>query len=498
MYASLQRGHKNLGSGRRTEAFQARKGSRRRAQNEDLRAADAPPLSPNTSSGRVTLSSSELTIRPPDDAFELEADRTAQQILATPLAEGPAEKKSEDVLKSRWSRRSGIGSEAVQREVSPSLQTGLPSSVPIAGAQVGVAGGFARSVNVARSQGGESLPGWSRRFMEPRFGHSFEQVRVHRGPKANQLAEEAHASAFTVGQDIFFKDGEFSPNSPRGKRLLAHELTHVVQQRNGLRGAQRVLLQRQEDAGRLNRFAAIHAFSMPALLLALESLRPFGEMDYELARQKFGVRLVIAMRAVSGEISVRDPELRELPQDQVLSIQRYLGFAEMWRAHPHDAQPNAEENQSSTEVRSEHGLPDSFANTCAIRVSVMLNRSGRAITKAKAREAGLSRDPFFSLKTKMFYVLGAAEMMKYLKRHFRAPDKVLPVTGSYRSAEAFNAAFQSTIVPFVQGKKGIVGFETIFGYDGSGHVDLFDGIRLSQSAGWYPCRRLLLWNVLLP
>ncbi|MEA2165497.1 MAG: hypothetical protein QOK37_3624 [Thermoanaerobaculia bacterium] len=66
--------------------------------------------------------------------------------------------------------------------------------------------------------------------MEPRFGHDFSQVRVHTGTDANQSAEEVNAHAYTVGHDIVFGAGRFAPGTQEGQRLLAHELTHVVQQ----------------------------------------------------------------------------------------------------------------------------------------------------------------------------------------------------------------------------------------------------------------------------
>lgn len=66
--------------------------------------------------------------------------------------------------------------------------------------------------------------------MEPQFGRTFDQVRIHTDASANQLAGDLSAHAFTSGRDIVFGAGEFAPETPRGERLLAHELTHVVQQ----------------------------------------------------------------------------------------------------------------------------------------------------------------------------------------------------------------------------------------------------------------------------
>lgn len=66
--------------------------------------------------------------------------------------------------------------------------------------------------------------------MEPRFGHDFSRVRLHQGPRAAESAHALRAAAYTVGSDIVFGRGRFDPHSNTGKRLLAHELTHVLQQ----------------------------------------------------------------------------------------------------------------------------------------------------------------------------------------------------------------------------------------------------------------------------
>lgn len=89
---------------------------------------------------------------------------------------------------------------------------------------------FEARLTQVRSRGGESLRGGLRGFMERRFGHDFAPVRVHRSHDASELARAAHARAFTMGSDVFFRSGEFRPDTARGKRLIAHELAHVVQQ----------------------------------------------------------------------------------------------------------------------------------------------------------------------------------------------------------------------------------------------------------------------------
>ncbi|MEK6300587.1 MAG: DUF4157 domain-containing protein [Acidobacteriota bacterium] len=77
---------------------------------------------------------------------------------------------------------------------------------------------------------GQPLDANTRAFMEPRLGHDFSGVRVHTDARAEESARAVHAQAFTVGRNMVFAAGRYSPNPVEGQKLLAHELAHVVQQ----------------------------------------------------------------------------------------------------------------------------------------------------------------------------------------------------------------------------------------------------------------------------
>ncbi|HEX2149264.1 MAG TPA: DUF4157 domain-containing protein [Actinomycetota bacterium] len=83
------------------------------------------------------------------------------------------------------------------------------------------------------SGGGSALDESTRGFMESRLGADFGDVRIHTGSKATEAARSVQAHAYTVGTDVVFQDGQYNPSSTDGKKMLAHELTHVVQQRQG-------------------------------------------------------------------------------------------------------------------------------------------------------------------------------------------------------------------------------------------------------------------------
>jgi len=95
-----------------------------------------------------------------------------------------------------------------------------------------VAGSSAQNEGSSRAiqRSDQTLSSQDRSFFEPRFGHDFSQVRIHADARSAEMAEALNADAFTVGRDIYFGAGTLRPRTTESDRLLAHELTHVVQQ----------------------------------------------------------------------------------------------------------------------------------------------------------------------------------------------------------------------------------------------------------------------------
>jgi hypothetical protein len=88
-------------------------------------------------------------------------------------------------------------------------------------------------LDVVNSGGGRPLDLQVKEDMESSLGHDFSDVRVHSDGAAAESAKAVHAQAYTVGRDVVFESGRYQPDSTDGRRMLAHELIHVVQQRNG-------------------------------------------------------------------------------------------------------------------------------------------------------------------------------------------------------------------------------------------------------------------------
>jgi hypothetical protein len=155
-----------------------------------------------------------LRVAPPDDPAEVEADRVADALLGA--AAGPAEIAPAAAGLQRKCTSCTHEEEEVHRSPLPAPGTSLS------------AGSFAHPPG-----GGHPLPPALREFFEPRFGADFGHVRVHTGAEAADAARAVHARAYTRGSDIVFGAHEYRPQEAEGRRLLAHELTHVVQQDRG-------------------------------------------------------------------------------------------------------------------------------------------------------------------------------------------------------------------------------------------------------------------------
>jgi len=161
----------------------------------------------------------KLAVSQPGDVYEQEADRVAEQVMRMPGSTLQRACASCAAGGAPCPRCAGEKKELVQRSTGNlKLETGNSNtSVPD---------------NFLHSLGpGQPLDASTRAFFEPRFGHDFSQVRIHADSKAAESARSVNALAFTVGRDVVFGAGQYAPETSTGQRLLAHELTHTVQQR---------------------------------------------------------------------------------------------------------------------------------------------------------------------------------------------------------------------------------------------------------------------------
>jgi outer membrane protein OmpA-like peptidoglycan-associated protein len=178
----------------------------------------------------------ELTISTPGDRGEQEADKVAEQVMRMPdhevgssseaaqlSANTTLQRMCEECMGEREEELEGKGAgsdtEQIDRRVASEIQVNswpvneVPPIVP----------------EVLRSAG-QPLDAETRAFMEPRFVHDFSKVRVHTDLKAAESTQAVNALAYTVGHNVVFDRGKYAPQTNEGQELIAHELTHVVQQ----------------------------------------------------------------------------------------------------------------------------------------------------------------------------------------------------------------------------------------------------------------------------
>ncbi|MBD2497088.1 DUF4157 domain-containing protein [Nostoc sp. FACHB-280] len=154
----------------------------------------------------------KLSIGEPGDKYEQEADKLAKDVVQrinsseTPPVQAQSQPEEEDKLRAKpiMQRLSVGGGMAATSDLETSIQQARGSGQPLT----------------------ESI----REPMETAFGADFSGVKIHTDAQSDQLNQSIQAKAFTTGQDVFFRQGEYQPETRGGQELLAHELTHVVQQ----------------------------------------------------------------------------------------------------------------------------------------------------------------------------------------------------------------------------------------------------------------------------
>lgn len=156
---------------------------------------------------------SNLKISQPNDLAEIEADQIADRIIRMPAD------KAAPVI--GGSLKNGFGEDGTLQRKALSSPGGIPSDTP-------------PHVQSAIGSGGRPLEQQPRSFFEARLGFDLSGIRIHTESTAEQSARAINARAYTLGHNIIFWRGEYKPNTESGVRLLAHELTHMIQQVAGV------------------------------------------------------------------------------------------------------------------------------------------------------------------------------------------------------------------------------------------------------------------------
>jgi hypothetical protein len=151
----------------------------------------------------------------PENEFEREAEHWSEHVLNAPVPH-PEPESSRSTVENRLMRKTSGSGQATS-------------------------GAIPQAVRQVMQSPGRPLEAATRAFMEPRFDHDFSQVRIHTGALAAESARSVNALAYTIGNDVVFGEGKYAPAVESGRKLLAHELAHVVQQGGNNLAIQRML-----------------------------------------------------------------------------------------------------------------------------------------------------------------------------------------------------------------------------------------------------------------
>jgi hypothetical protein len=231
----------------------------------------------------------KLSISQPNDIYELEADRIADQVLAAPV-------------------HTGVSGAPPRIQRFSGQSNGQMDTAPA-------------SVDRVLANPGRPLEPALRQDNEQRFGHDFSRVRVHSGEDAEKSAQEVNAHAYTVGQNIVFGAGQFASETHEGRRLIAHELTHMVQQ-SGRHSSDPSTILRKADTSMADDIST-------ALLGKLKSEHDGSEGKLPLTPKV--LRWVTALRSGEGKPTEEDPESALAKNDpSKYPERRHEGEAFVW------------------------------------------------------------------------------------------------------------------------------------------------------------------------
>lgn len=254
------------------------------------------------------------------------------------------------ILEEELTRRSAAGASPAQRAADDPGSTSAGESEHVTG---DVAPAIEAAIQRVRGQG-QSLDPMTRTRMDTAFGADFGAVRVHTDAHADALNRTLQARAFTTGHDIFFRSGEYNPATSSGRELLAHELTHVVQQSGDVRLKLTVSTpddEYEQEAERVGRAVAQQEAAGTAVRRQAEE-----DAAFRVARQPSSLSHTLNVTALSDEelhqeIDLIRQRLRENPvpgleNDQMMSSLQALEN-EVWRRQKAQAAGKASAHKES-------------------------------------------------------------------------------------------------------------------------------------------------------
>jgi hypothetical protein len=252
----------------------------------------------------------KLSIGSADDPLEQEADAMADTVMRMP--EQPFVQRT----CTHCEEEEKVQMKPLAATITPFIQT--------KGGDGGTASDtVTQQINSTRGSG-SNMDRPTQSFMESRFGSDFSGVKIHTGDDAVQMSRELNAQAFTVGSDIYFNSGKYNPSSDSGKHLLAHELTHTVQQGGG-RGQSTIMKTGEGNTAAVSGVSAtlphsvVFSGSLGNLNLYLDTDIPPG--TYQIRYDAASNQLVVAGAATNLRFNV---SAANATRQQVALYQAYI------------------------------------------------------------------------------------------------------------------------------------------------------------------------------
>ncbi len=298
----------------------------------------------------------KLTVGQPNDKYEREADTVASKVVTMSNPDTNSEATANNISKKQTSQPQR---KALANTISPVVQRASNNSSK----KNTATNNISQKLSSRNGKGDRMDPNTSD-YMESRFGASFSNVRIHKDENAVQMSQNLGARAFTNGNNIYFNKGQYSPNSSNGKHLLAHELTHTIQQK-GVSSVQRAIIQKK-DAPKSE------------LARLREILKQFNVPESEV------IAIFGSMNATDSNTALNDPTLKKqaasaLNNNEMYSAMKYsdgnIKKRLEWMFHEGTSWKQVKavlalNTQSLKTIRNSTTMRNNFASICTNKTMV--------------------------------------------------------------------------------------------------------------------------------
>lgn len=246
------------------------------------------------------VAQAKLRVGQAGDSYEQEADLVANRIMKMP---GPNLQRhfGPEGIEQAKEHAKPLASQITVLAPGRMGSEGLSQTKEADGTVHGVNSGPEEQMLPMRG-GGQPLPDSVRNFFEPRFGYDFSHVMVHTDARAAESARSINALAYTVGSDVVFDSGQYSPTMTSGRQLMAHELTHVVQQG----GSHRTIQKQKGPSSPAGGRRAAGGASQPAFHIVIVEVSMMGLAD--TIREKIRNRILNELKQITA--ASKKPKIR--------------------------------------------------------------------------------------------------------------------------------------------------------------------------------------------